>query len=95
MKKAEDAEALAVEALLFMAGDPELLARFLDLTGIAPSAIRTAAGEPGFLAGTLSFVLAHEPTLLRFADHAGVRPEAVMQARRALPFGDDHYDRSM
>jgi hypothetical protein len=84
-----DAEALAIEALGFIAADPDLLPRFLALTGIEASSIRMAAREPGFMAGVLNFVLAHEPTLLSFAASS---PGSVAAAARALPFGstDDH-----
>lgn len=92
---AEQAEALAVEALGFVAADPELLPRFLALTGIEASGIRAAAREPGFLAGVLQFILAHEPTLLAFAQAADVPPGRVVQALRALPQGDERYDRSV
>lgn len=89
------AEALAIEALGFIAADPELMPRFLALTGIEPAAIRQAAAEPGFLAGVLGFVAAHEPTLLAFAGSAGVDPATIEQARSALPFGDDRWERSI
>jgi hypothetical protein len=87
-----DAEALAIAGLGFIAADPELLPRFLALTGIEASSVRAAAREPGFLAGVLSFILSHEPTLHRFAEHAGTAPEIVAASLRALPFGstDDH-----
>jgi hypothetical protein len=90
----EQAEEIAVAALGFLAVDSTLLPRFLALTGIEAHAIRQAAREPGFLAGVLQFVAAHEPTLLAFAEHANVRPEAVLQAMRALPRGDDRYEPS-
>lgn len=94
-KKTGEAQALAVEALGFIAADPQLLPRFLALTGIEPAAIRLAAREPGFLAGVLHFILAHEPTLLAFADSAEIRPAAVGDALRALPQGDERHDRSV
>ncbi len=87
----EAAEALAIRALGFVASDPELLPRFLSITGIEASAIRQAAGEPGFLAGVLQFIAAHEPTLLRFAEETGTPPASVMTALRALPNGSDDY----
>jgi hypothetical protein len=90
----EQAEAVAIRALGFVAADPELLPRFLALTGIEASAVRRAAAEPGFLAGVLQFVLAHEPTLMRFCDETGTPPAEVGQALKALPQGDDSYDRS-
>ena len=86
-----DAEGVAIAALGFVASDPELLARFLAITGIEASAIRQAAGEPGFLAGVLQFVLAHEPTLMSFSQAAGIAPAEVNKALRSLPTGDDSY----
>lgn len=88
------AGAVAIEALGFIASDPELLPRFLSITGIEPQVIRRAAAEPGFLAGVLNFILAHEPTLLSFAEQSGITPASVQEALRALPQGDDRYERS-
>ena len=90
----EGAEEIAVAALGFVAADPALLARFLSITGIDPQAIRKAAGEPGFLAGVLQFVIAHEPTLIAFAENAAIDPASVAQAMRNLPQGDDRYEAS-
>ena len=90
----ENAEALAIRALGFVAADPELLPRFLAITGIEAGAIRQAAREPGFLAGVLQFIAAHEPTLMRFSEESGIPPQQVSAALRALPFGDDSHDRS-
>jgi hypothetical protein len=90
----QQAEEIAATALGFIAADPQLLPRFLALSGIEPSAIRAAAEEPGFLAGVLNFIAAHEPTLLAFAEHAAINPQAVLEAMRMLPQGDDRYERS-
>ncbi len=81
------AEAVAAAALGFIAGDPALLPRFLALTGIDPGAIRRAAAEPGFLTGVLSFVVAHEPTLLAFADQSGLEPGRIAAAFDVLGSG--------
>ncbi|GHD09013.1 DUF3572 domain-containing protein [Tianweitania populi] len=89
------AESIGVSALGFIAADPELLGRFLAITGIEPAQIRQAATEPGFLAGVLDFVLAHEPTLLAFASSSDLDPAAILKARRTLPNGSDDYDRSI
>lgn len=89
------AEALAVQALAFVAGDPTLLPRFLAISGIEAGDVRAAASQPGFLAGVLQFVLAHEPTLMQFSEATGIDPAEVGRACRALPFGDDGYERSM
>ena len=88
----EQAEALAVGALAFVANDAELLPRFLAITGIEASSIRRAAAEPGFLAGVLQFILAHEPTLMRFCEETGTPPAAVGKALHAVALGkqDDY-----
>ena len=85
-----DAESLAIQALVFLANDPELLPRFLALTGIQASDIRTAAREPGFLAGVLQFYLSHEPTLLRFCEDNGLDPSVFQLALHKLPGGRSH-----
>jgi hypothetical protein len=90
----DEAEAVGVRALAFVAGDPDLLPRFLSITGIEPGRIREAARQAGFLAGVLDFVLAHEPTVVAFAAGSGLDPSAVARARRALPGGDDRYQAS-
>lgn len=80
----EAAEAIAVKALEFIAGDPVLFNRFLAPSGLEVAQLRQAASAPGFFAGLLDFVLGHEPTLLAFAKAAEIAPEHVAQAREAL-----------
>src|SRR5256885_15639714 len=78
------AESLAIQALGFMAGDPERLGAFLAATGIGPEMIRQAAAEPAFLAGVLDHVAADEPLLMAVAGHAGVTPPEVEHPPAAL-----------
>ncbi|MCZ7657248.1 MAG: DUF3572 domain-containing protein [Xanthobacteraceae bacterium] len=80
----ESAESLAVEALAFLAAEPDRLGPFLAATGIAPETIRASAAEPGFLAGVLDHILADERLLLAFVDAAAIAPEAVGRARARL-----------
>lgn len=83
----EQAESLAIKALIWLSQEPELMSRFLTLTGIDASAIRSAAREPGFLGGVLQFLLAHEPTLMRFCEATKTEPSSVVIAARQLPGG--------
>ena len=85
----EAAEVLAIQALAFIAEDTQRLARFLDMTGIAPEQIRTAARERGFLAGVLEHMLGDESLLIAFADRAGIDPEDVARARGALGYREE------
>jgi hypothetical protein len=80
----ESGENLAIQALAFLASDPERLGRFLSLTGIGPDMIREAARDPAFLAGVLDHVASDEPLLLAVAEYAGVTPETVERAHLAL-----------
>ena len=80
----ETAEMLAIRALGYLAGDPEQLARFLALTGIAPEDLRAAATQASFLSGVLDFFMGDEPTLLAFAASAGIDPAEVPVAREVL-----------
>jgi hypothetical protein len=81
------AESLAVQALSFLAGEPERLARFLALTGIGPDRIRAAAASPGFLAGVLDHVASEDALVTAFAAEAGIGPEEVAKARQVLESG--------
>jgi hypothetical protein len=88
----DGAHTLAINSLVFLAEDSELLSRFLALTGISADQIRTAASEPGFLAGVLQFYLAHEPTLMRYCEATGTDPALVQEALQLLPGGRQEID---
>jgi hypothetical protein len=77
-------DAVAVAALGWIAGNEDMLSRFLALTGIEAGQIRLAAAEPGFLAGVLDFLLAHEPSLMAFCNETETDPELVTRAREEL-----------
>jgi hypothetical protein len=81
------AEALAIQALSYIAAEPERLGRFLALTGIGPAEIRTAAAEPGFLIGVLEYVASDQLLLTGFAAESGHAPQTVDAARLALGGG--------
>src|SRR5215470_8636711 len=92
MKKAppftqEQAEGLAIQALTFIAGDGERLGRFLAVTGIGPAEIRTAAREPGFLAGVLDYMASDDRLMTAFAGETGRDPSDIDRGRAALTGG--------
>ena len=74
------AEEIALEGLTFLAADPELLRRFIDLSGIPVDNLREAAAAPGFLAGVLDHFAGDEPLLLSFAANRGRDPAEIMRA---------------
>jgi Protein of unknown function (DUF3572) len=79
-----DAEMLAIEALGFLAEEPERLSRFLALTGIEPASLRQAASEPHFLGSVLDYLLNDEALLLTFAANRRHKPESLQAARQRL-----------
>jgi hypothetical protein len=78
------AEAIAVDALSFIATDAYRLARFLDLTGLTPQSIRAAARDAEFLLGVLDYIDADESLLKAFAVSSGINPSTVSKARLVL-----------
>jgi hypothetical protein len=80
----EAAEALSIEALSFLASDPERLERFLSLSGLDPATIRLAASDPGFLAAVLEHFCTDESLLLAFSANTGRDPADVGKALRVL-----------
>ncbi len=82
--KGPDPEALAIDALGFLAEDMERLGRFLAITGIDPASLRQAAANSGFLASVLDYLGQDESLLLAFAANRQIRPEWISAAHRQL-----------
>jgi hypothetical protein len=83
----EAAEAIAIQALAYLAGEPERLGRFLALSGLEATDIRAAAAQPGFLAGVLDHIAGDEVLLTAFASEAGIGPAEVARAHAELTGG--------
>ncbi|MGA8613985.1 MAG: DUF3572 domain-containing protein [Xanthobacteraceae bacterium] len=75
---------LAIQALAFIAEEPERLSAFLAVTGLAPERIRAAAREPSFLVGVLEHMLGDENLLIAFSLSAGIDPADIARASNAL-----------
>jgi len=80
----EQAEGLAIQALTFIAGDGERLGRFLAVTGIGPAEIRSAAREPGFLAGVLDYMASDDRLIAAFAGENDLDPADIDRGRVVL-----------
>jgi len=74
------AEETAGAILGWLANEPDMLGRFLALSGVQPNQLRNAVNDPGFLAGMIDFLMGHEPTLLAFCEATGTKPETVAAA---------------
>ncbi|MGA7997330.1 MAG: DUF3572 domain-containing protein [Bradyrhizobium sp.] len=80
----EVAEIVAVQALSFIAGEPERLGLFLAESGIGPETLRNAAADPRFLASVLDFVMRDDATVKAFAKVSQLHPTNIAAAHQAL-----------
>ena len=89
----EVAEIVAIQALNFIAGDPERLGLFLAESGIGPDTLRKSAADPRFLVSVLDFVLRDDATVKAFATASELHPTNIAAARQVL--GDPHWERDV
>ena len=89
----EVAEIVAVQALTFIAGDPERVGLFLAERGLGPETLRTAATEPQFLTSVLDFVLRDDATVKAFASASQLHPTNIAAAHQAL--SDPEWERDV
>ncbi len=89
----EVAEFVAIQALSFIAGEPERLGLFLAETGIGPETLRKSAADPKFLASVLDFVLRDDATVKAFGASVDLHPTNVAAAREVL--GDPKWERDV
>ena len=83
----DSAEVLAIEALVWLTADDELLPVFLGSTGAGVDDIRASAQDPEFLASVLDFILMDDAWVGAFCSSNNYAPDFPMRARAALPGG--------
>jgi hypothetical protein len=79
-----DPDLIAIQALTYLAREPDRAERFFALSGLVPGDLRSAAADPAFLLGVMDYLVGDEPLLLLFAEGAGLTPEDVVAAHDAL-----------
>ena len=89
----EVAEIVAVQALSFIASEPERLGLFLAELGIGPETLRTAAADPRFLASVLDFIMRDDATVKAFASVSQLHPTNIAAAHQAL--NDPQWERDV
>jgi hypothetical protein len=85
---AEAAAALALDALVWLAAEPERAGNFLAATGADTDALRARANDPEFLGFVLDHLLGDDDAVRQFAEETAHRPDHVLLARAALPGGN-------
>ncbi|MDO9637842.1 MAG: DUF3572 domain-containing protein [Pseudotabrizicola sp.] len=88
MTKRESAETLAIQALAWLVANEDLLPVFMGSTGLSADDLRSRATEPEFLGSVLDFLLMDDAWIVAFCDATGLRYDAPMLARAALPGGE-------
>jgi hypothetical protein len=87
VNRQESAEVTALQALSWVAGDPDRLGAFLNMTGAAPGDLAKHAGEPAFLGSVLDFLLSEDALVTGFCDSQNLPYDTPMRARAELPGG--------
>lgn len=84
----ESAETIAAQALAWVAGDPERLNGFLNLSGLSPGELMAQASDPRILGAVLDFVMTEDRLVIEFCDEVGLAYTVPQMARAALPGGE-------
>ena len=80
----DEAQALAIALLGFLAADEERMGRFLALTGVDPSDIRALMRDRGFWIAIFDHMFEDESLLLSFCGQEGMAPEQLVRVRHSL-----------
>ncbi len=78
---------LGLQALGYVAADPDLGPRFLALSGLDATTLRARAADPSLLAAVIDFLQARESDLIACADALDVKPDSLVRAAIALSEG--------
>jgi len=78
------AEAVALQALAFLAADPARCARFLAITGLAVADLRQRAAARELHCAVLEHLAADESLLLAFSANSAIAPQRIAKALAQL-----------
>lgn len=84
----DGAEQIAVKAIVWLAGNDELLPVFMGSTGADEATFREGLVLPEFQASVLDFIMMDDAWVIAFCDSHAVPYDRIMQARAALPGGE-------
>ena len=81
---ANAAHDIAVQALTFVAGDPDVLSRFLGTTGWTAQSLQEEETRETLPRAALEYLMGADDLLLTFAANTGVDPADVARAHYTL-----------
>jgi len=80
----DQAEKIALEAFVWLAGHEDLAGVFLGATGASAEDLRTRAADPAFLQSVLDFMTMDDEWVVAFCDSSGHGYEQPLRARQVL-----------
>lgn len=80
----EGAQTLALEALAYLAANPEIFMRFMSATGLDSDAVAAGADNTEIQAAVLDYLMRGESDLIAFCAESGKSPKEVFWALHAL-----------
>ncbi|QDL90339.1 DUF3572 family protein [Paroceanicella profunda] len=86
--KQPSAEEIGLSAFSWLLEDPDRAGSFLGWSGTDPSELAGRLEDPVFLGFVLDFLLMEDEQVTAFCAAAGLKTDAPMRARQALPGGD-------
>lgn len=78
------AETIALQALAFLASEPEEIERFLYASGLDIADLRDKAGEPDLLRAVLDFILADDTRVTGLCQELNINPRDIHTASHIL-----------
>ncbi len=84
----ENAQALALSALAWIAASQDLIGVFLGATGASVGDLRAQAQDPVFLGAVLDFLMMDDAWVIGFCDAEGLAYDQPQLARQSLPGGN-------
>ena len=80
----EDAETVALQALVYVLQDHKVRNIFLDKTGLDEAALREGVKDTDHLAGILDYILSDENLFTTFCKQFHLSPDHAVKAWKAL-----------
>ena len=84
----ESAYVLGLQALAWLAADPDRLQGFMASSGADPATLAASASDPEFLGAVLDHLMQDDQTVMAFCNDHGLAYTAPQAARTALPGGE-------
>lgn len=80
----EAAQTIALQALAYLAAEPEEIGRFLQISGLDVDDLRAKAGEPDLLRAVLEYILVDDTRVTGLCQELSLKPTDLHAAKHVL-----------